>query len=447
MKKNIYGYMVGLAALAIVLTITFSTFVYYDLFKKQVLTDLKEYSELLKLTDFYDSNKEFEYNSELYNLRLTVIKEDGTVIYDTDADTAAMENHLNRPEVMEAFKTGNGHDIRYSETFKANTFYYAVRNDGRSGEKYVVRVSKEASSIFNVFAKSIPVLIVLSIGLFIWCIILAHFCTKSVLQPIKHVTEHLDDLENVEVYKELKPFVGAILKQHAEILKSANLRQEFTTNVSHELKTPLASISGYSELIESGMATGSDVQKFAKEIHRNAKRLLTLINDIIRLSQLDSAAFKVNFTTVDLYEVAKECVEMLALHAENMKVTLSLEGDAALVQGEKSMLEEVIYNLCDNAIRYNKPGGTVKVRLSEEENQVYLVVEDNGIGISEENQKRVFERFYRVDKSRSKQSGGTGLGLAIVKHIVMNHGANIRIESELDKGTKIMVVFEKEKDL
>lgn len=444
MKKKIYWYMVGLAVAAIMLTITFSTFVFYDSFKKQVIVDLKEYSELLKMADLYNADEAFYCKSEVYNIRLTIVNADGKVIYDTKADTETMENHLDRPEIREAFESGKGHDIRYSETFKANTFYYAVRmDDFQTGECYVIRVSKEASSIFNIFSKSIPVLIVVTLTGIVCCIIFAHICTKSVLRPIEHVTKHLDDLEHVEVYKELKPFVGAIEKQHTEILNSANLRQEFTANVSHELKTPLASISGYSELIESGMATGDDVRNFAKEIHRNAKRLLTLINDIIRLSQLDSTGFRVNFATVDLREVATDCIEMLALHAENRKVFLQLEGDSILVQGEKSMLEEVVYNLCDNAIRYNKPGGYVKIRLSEDEEHAYLAVEDNGIGISQENQKRVFERFYRVDKSRSKESGGTGLGLAIVKHIVLNHKANVQIESELDKGTTITVVFDK----
>ena len=246
----------------------------------------------------------------------------------------------------------------------------------------------------------------------------------------------------VEVpYKELSPFMTTIRQQHADILDSARMRQEFTANVSHELKTPLTAISGYAELIEHGMADKENAARFAGEIHKNAARLLSLINDIIQLSQLDGGRKQMEFVNLDLHALAQECVDMLALNAQKQNVTMQVSGKTSMIMADKQLMEELVYNLCDNAIRYNNRGGSVNVTVGQESGHTFLVVKDTGIGISKENQERVFERFYRVDKSRSKATGGTGLGLAIVKHIVSQHGAKISIESEEGKGTEIRVDF------
>ena len=260
------------------------------------------------------------------------------------------------------------------------------------------------------------------------------------------MARHLDAPQKSSEYKELTPFVTTIQKQHEDIIKAARMRQDFTANVSHELKTPLTSISGYSELIENGMATEEDAKRFAGEIHKNAKRLLTLINDILRLSELDVSEenhASVAYETVDLESVAKNCIHMLELNAQKQEVTVELDSEPCVIQANKQMMEELIYNLCDNAIRYNNRGGKVLVRVHEieETGNVELVVKDNGIGIPKEHQDRIFERFYRVDKSRSKSTGGTGLGLAIVKHIVSQHRAEMTLESESGAGTTIRILF------
>jgi two-component system phosphate regulon sensor histidine kinase PhoR len=225
-------------------------------------------------------------------------------------------------------------------------------------------------------------------------------------------------------------------------MKNANMRQEFTANVSHELKTPLTSISGYSELIESGIADDEDVVRFARQIHKNSNRLLTLINDIIRLSELDHTATEENHEQVDLYETAKTCVELLKMNAGKNDVTLQLHGESHMAYANKQMMEELIFNLCDNAIRYNNPGGAVDITVSGNESNTVVEVKDTGIGIPKEHQERIFERFYRVDKSRSKSTGGTGLGLAIVKHILAKHeNTRLELESEVGKGTCVRVIF------
>ncbi|MDD5829002.1 MAG: ATP-binding protein, partial [Lachnospira sp.] len=326
-----------------------------------------------------------------------------------------------------------------SQTLGKSAFYYAVLLDNNN----ILRVSKETSSMTGIIIHALPLLFVLCIMLFIICIVFSHMLTKSIVKPIENLAQNLDNTASAqpEVYKELIPFVTTIQKQHTDIKRNANLRQEFTANVSHELKTPLTSISGYSELIESGMATNDDVRRFAGEIHKSSKRLLTLINDIIRLSQLDRVTDDERFEPVNLYETAKNCVEMLEKSASDHQIPLNLTGKDVVINANHQMMDELIYNLCDNAIRYNNPGGTVNVSLTSNENNVILEVKDTGIGIPKEHQDRIFERFYRVDKSRSKSTGGTGLGLAIVKHIVAKHNAEIELESEVGKGTTIRVIF------
>lgn len=219
------------------------------------------------------------------------------------------------------------------------------------------------------------------------------------------------------------------------------LRREFTANVSHELKTPLTSISGYAEIIKNGLVRAEDVPRFAKNIFDEAGRLITLINDIIELSQLDENAEGMQKEPVNLYDVAKDIVNRLRPGADKAGVTLSIEGRSCEVTGIRRLLDEMIYNLVDNAIKYNKTGGSVKIAIKRLSGKTALSVSDTGIGIRKEEQERVFERFYRVDRSRSRDAGGTGLGLSIVKHGAMLHGAGIRLDSELNKGTDVTITF------
>lgn len=428
-----------ISAVGILLTFCLSTVIFYELFKSEVVDELKTYADVIKETQSYDQILQGEYDPDVDDLRITMIKKDGKVFYDSFADIKKMENHANRQEVRQALKHGNGKAIRTSDTMDKSTFYYAVRLDDGN----ILRVAKESRSIWSVFIKVTPAILILILVIFAISKMLSDVLTKSLLLPIEEMSENLDHLDDITTYKELMPFINTIQEQHKNILMNAKMRQEFTANVSHELKTPLTAISGYSELIQNGMTNEEETIRFAGEIHKSAKRLLTLINDTIRLSQLDTSEQKVIYEAIDLYKIAEDCVNMLKFSAENHGIDISIHGTNAYLEGNREMLEEVVYNLCDNAIRYNNEGGKVEVTVKPVKGKIYLCVEDNGIGISKEHQERIFERFYRVDKSRSKSTGGTGLGLAIVKHIIQQHGAHMELTSEKGKGTKIEIEFSK----
>lgn len=447
MKQKINLRLIGIAVLAVFATAFSLIFVYYGLFQRQVRDDLRNQALLLEQTGFFDVDdvegsvelltEHYASQSEL--LRFTWIDEDGNVLFDDGADASELPNHSDRPEVQDALEEGSGESIRNSDTMHMNTFYYALLLDNGT----VLRVSTEARSIFSVTVTVLPVLILVLALIIAVCVVLANYLTRQLVAPIEEMAENMEDASNVHVYKELLPFMNMIRSQHENILAAAMSRQDFTANVSHELKTPLTAISGYAELIENGMATQERQVYFAAEIRRNAERLLSLINDIIKLSELDSkdSASVDRYEDVDLYALAENCMGNLLVQASKRDIALNLEGESCVVRGNRDMLDELLENLCQNAIRYNNVGGFVRVKVAEEHDGPVLIVEDNGIGIPKEDQERVFERFYRVDKSRSKETGGTGLGLAIVKHIVALHHATIELESEVGKGTKITVKF------
>ena len=226
-----------------------------------------------------------------------------------------------------------------------------------------------------------------------------------------------------------------------EKMKGEQMRREFTANVSHELKTPLTSISGFAEIINDGFVKPEDTKKFAGRIFKEAQRLITLVNDVIKISQLDEGKLPYEKEEVDLYEAVRETFLRIEDHAKAEGVHLYLYGPHIKSNTVKTILDEIIYNLCDNGIKYNKKGGSLTVTISQEGEKPVVTVEDTGIGISEEDQKRIFERFYRVDKSHSKAIGGTGLGLSIVKHGTMFLGADMKVESTLGEGSKFTLIL------
>lgn len=440
MKKKINMKLLQIVALAIAATMVLVVAVFYNLFKNQVLSDLEISTDIIE--EYIRDNPKRFYNLaelNLEKLRITIINANGLVEYDSEYDNDSMENHNGRPEIMQARKDGEAKSVRHSVTMGKTSFYYAkILENGN-----ILRTCREAESIWYMARRALLYVAGLLIMIFLVCIVATHYLTKGLVKPIEEIAKNMDNIEKIPIYKELAPFVNTIQSQHEDILKNAKMRQEFTANVSHELKTPLTSISGYAELIENGMATEKDIARFAHEIHHNATRLLNQINDIIHLSELDVADKQLQTEPVNLYQIAENCVEMIQVNARKHNVSINFDGIPSLVMGDRGLLEEVVYNLCDNAIRYNNIGGSVNVTVKPKNDKVIFTVEDTGIGIPKKYQERIFERFYRVDKSRSQSTGGTGLGLAIVKHIVVQHNGDMKLESEKGKGTKIQIIFEK----
>ncbi|RGF57495.1 two-component sensor histidine kinase [Roseburia sp. AF22-2LB] len=440
MKKKINIRFIMIAALAIVVTALSAMLVYYNILKEQVFGDLKAYAhviELLNIDDLAAGIEKDPYNPIDDDLRITLIGTDGEVLYESLLNKDEMDNHNERPEIIEAREKGEGEAVRYSATSGTHTFYYAERLQNGN----VLRIGRDSVSVNRIMVNTLVIVLVIALGILFVCMGISHYLTKKLVEPIEKLATNIMLVDENNVYEEIRPFVNTIKEQHVNIINNAQLRQEFTANVSHELKTPLTAISGYAELIGNGMTGKEDTIRFSKEIHSNANRLLSLINDIIKLSELDEADHQMEMERIDLYKLAENCVQMMQVTAEKQGIRLTLQGESTMAMANKGLMDEVFYNLCSNAIRYNKPGGSVTVTVGTKDERPFLSVADTGIGIPKECQERVFERFYRVDKSRSKSTGGTGLGLAIVKHIVAQHNAALHLDSELDEGTTIEIVF------
>ena len=525
-----------------------------------ILTSLNDYFTSLRKsqlktqlsfasTAVEDEGIEYLKNLENGEYRLTLIDTDGTVLYDTNADAATMENHSDRREFQEAFLSGYGESHRYSRTLTEQTYYFAKKlSDDR-----VLRISTSQVTIVSLLLGMLQPLLVITFLAILLSVFLAKCASRNLVRPLNNLD--LNDPLSNDVYEELSPLLRHMAQQNKQIalqmdelsrsqnefnaitsnmseglivlnkdgvvvslntaarkifeaeedsigkdfltidrtpeisraiketlsgkkqeleyekngrnydlcinqivekdevigvlllaidntekIQAEQNRREFTANVSHELKTPLQSIIGSADLIESGLVKPEDMPRFIGHIKTDAARLVSLVSDIIRLSQLDENT-EMNWETVDALSVAKEALEMVGPIAESRNISLTIKGEPAPLTSVHKLLYDIIYNLCDNAVKYNKEGGFVKVDVKTAGDKVQVAVSDNGVGIAPADQSRVFERFYRVDKSHSRESGGTGLGLSIVKHAVAYLKGSISLESTLGKGTTITVSF------
>lgn len=529
-----------------------------------ILTSLNDYFTSLRKsqlktqlsfasTAVEDEGIEYLKNVECGEYRLTLIDTDGTVLYDTNADAATMENHSDRREFQEAFLSGYGESHRYSRTLTEQTYYFAKK---LSDDK-VLRISTSQVTIVSLLLGMLQPLLVIAFLAILLSVFLAKRASRNLVKPLNNLD--LNDPLSNDVYEELSPLLRHMAQQNKQIalqmdelsrsqnefnaitsnmseglivlnkdgvvvslntaarkifeaeedsigkdfltidrtpeisraiketlsgkkqeleyekngrnydlcinkivekdevigvlllaidntekIQAEQNRREFTANVSHELKTPLQSIIGSADLIESGLVKPEDMPRFIGHIKTDAARLVSLVSDIIRLSQLDENT-EMNWENVDALSVAKEALEMVGPIAESRNISLTIEGEPAPLTSVHKLLYDIIYNLCDNAVKYNKEGGFVKVNVKTAGDKVQVAVSDNGVGIAPADQSRVFERFYRVDKSHSRESGGTGLGLSIVKHAVAYLKGSISLESTLGKGTTITVSFPAEK--
>lgn len=484
--------------------------------------------------------------------RITYIDQDGTVLFDNEADVSEMKNHSDRTEFQKAEKYGAGESSRYSDTLSEKTIYYALRlKDGT-----VLRVSGTQDSVLALVENLIFPLCGLLCLMLILSGIMASAISKRIVKPINELD--LESPKENQIYEELSPLLSKIHRQNREIqnqlelakqqqeefalitenmqeglividkytmilsanssawnlfhmdrvcqgesvycldreeefrhaieqvlsgehtelvlklngsdiqlianpvirdkktegavvllvnvtekLERESLRREFSANVSHELKTPLTSISGFAEIMQSGLVKCEDIPQFAGRIYKEAQRLLQLVEDVIQISQLDEEKTSYTWEPVDVYQVCKNAFESLKEKAKRLNVHLYICGEYMKMEAVRTLLEEAVYNVCDNAIKYNRNEGSVSVFLTQTAQEIQIVVKDTGVGIPKEDQDRVFERFYRVDKSHSKEIGGTGLGLSIVKHAVGALKGSVILRSEEGNGTEICMKFPK----
>lgn len=375
------------------------------------------------------------------DVRVTLVGTDGTVLYDNQNSVASMPNHADRPEIAEALADGTGSAERDSETSGYVSIYRAIRlANGNVLRLAVDRDGAAAAVRHDLLLVCAVVLVIIAV-----CWAASRLVADRLVSPILAIDPAEPDA--AVTYVEIEPLVERISEQVEELRGADLMRREFTSNVTHELKTPLSSISGASELIRDGIARPEDVPEFAGRIYDEAHHMTELVNDILTLSKLDESERSGDASLlgapepVNLLHVAREVATRLAPVAEKTGVSITAAGEACVVQGYPRLLDELVYNLCDNAIRYNHEGGWVDVSVSLEDECPLLVVADSGSGIPAEQQAKVFERFYRGEQSRSRETGGTGLGLAIVKHAATLHGAALTLDSEPGHGTTVCVRF------
>lgn len=436
-KKTLYKiFAFGVSVITITAVLILSVFYSYS--DNQLKEQLRVVESVVENQLAQDDDTAFISNHIDKNVRITLVAKDGTVIADSQESANKLGNHLNRQEIQQAIKNGEATVTRHSDTQEKKVYYFAKQLDNGN----ILRVSAEAKSIGKFFSDYIIYILLCIIVVIVAAVFVSMGITKSIIKPITQLGQSLDNIDKFKSDEELKPLVNALLQQKKKQKMLDKQKKQFTANVSHELKTPLTSIAGYAELIETGMAKPEDIKPFAGVIRKQALRLVNLSEDIIQLSQLEESDDEdMSFESVNLYEIAQRCVEALNINAINKCVTLNLTGEECYIRGKAQLVEELVYNLCDNAIRYNKENGNVTVTVSPLEKGASVSVKDTGIGIPKKYQERIFERFFRVDKSRSKATGGTGLGLAIVKHITQLHDAKLEISSEEGKGTEIIVTF------
>ena len=442
MNKKIFNAIWIVAIVVFLASLIFIMGVSYNYFSGVQLKQLKTEAELAS-QGVSMSGLEYLNSLEAKDYRITWIDADGTVLFDNAVNANEMENHMEREEIKEALADGYGESVRYSNTLSDKQLYSAIRlSDGS-----VIRLSSVQMAVWTLlmgFAQPICFVILIALAL---SFVLASRLTKRILTPINSIDpddplQHIDE----EEYKEIAPLLRRIQSQNEqlkrdqkEIEKAALIRQEFTANVSHELKTPLHAISGYAELLENEMVKEEDIKPFAGKIREESTRMTKLVEDIIDLTKLDNGGVEMKWEDCDLYRIAENAVDSLEAPATALDVEVTVDGSEAPIRAIPQLLYSIVYNLCDNGIKYNHSGGKVEVDVQQTPHNTVLRVKDTGIGIPEESRERIFERFYRVDKSLSKEVGGTGLGLSIVKHAVLVHGGKIKVNSEVGKGTEFIV--------
>lgn len=444
MSKRIFLNMFIISSVVIALTTILTVVIVYKSFSNQNIAALK--GELTATSSGVELNGVAFLKSLSGKHRITLVDSSGKVLFDNRNDINSLGNHNDREEIREARENGTGYSERYSDTLTRKTINVTkLLNNGD-----VLRLSEDMSTVWSTLMDTIFPMICVMVFAILIAAYMAGRVSKAVTTPINQID--LNEPDREKVYDEIEPLIDKIIKQNNQIDKQIeqlnmehekqdNLRRDFTANVSHELKTPLTSISGFAEIIQNGMVKEEDITRFAGKIHSEAQRLIILVGDIIKLSQLDGKDIAVKMEPIDLYETSQAVMGHLEAAAEKRNIKMFLSGKHLVITGAEQIIEEMIFNLIDNAIKYNKTGGKIYVNILKNDDGINLSVEDTGIGIKDEDIGRIFERFYRADKSHSKEIGGTGLGLSIVKHGANFHNAKVFVKSKYKEGTKITILF------
>ena len=403
----------------------------YNYFEQQIFNELENEATFIEdfiLNHQYDEIRNFDTKN-----RITLIHKNGEVFFDNKVDIQEMENHFTREEILGALQNKQAKVARFSSTMTEKTLYYAKLLSNQD----ILRISCNQHSVAVLVLGMSQSLLIMFVIAIIICAVIAKFVSKKIVEPLNKI--NLENPEDTNVYQELKPFTHRISEENFEKEQREELRQQFSANVSHELKTPLTSISGFAEILKNGGTDEQTTKDFANTIYEETQRMISLVNDIIKLSKLDEKSISQEKEEINLTELSKEVITPLLPVAEKKNVKIDLEAEnQVFINGVRSVIFEMVYNLVENAIKYNKNDGKVIVKIEKKSENpssrikpvVILSVSDTGIGIPKNEQERIFERFYRIDKSRSKESGGTGLGLSIVKHGAKYHNAKVTLSSQ-----------------
>lgn len=436
MRNKIQKSMLLILSLSLLFSYLFMTIMIYQQTLDTVQKELVQEADYIKAAVSISGEKYMKDMDEVRReTRVTWIDAEGEVLYDSTDENGQMENHSSRKEIKEAQKYGSGRDIRVSDTVGRDMLYYALKLDDGT----ILRVAKDMDTVWNTALRELPYMLMIAAVMAAFSWVLTRYQVARLIRPVN--TLNLEKpLEN-DVYEELSPLLERIDRQNKEKEKVEQMRREFSANVSHELKTPLTSISGYAEIMMNGLARPEDTQRFSKKIYDEASRMIALVGDIIKLSKLDEGSIELEKEDVDLYDLTRDIVSSLSMHSAKKNIQMEVVGEHVYYRGIRQILDEMVYNLCENAIKYNVENGKVSIWVGETLQGKKIIIQDTGIGIPKEHQDRIFERFYRVDKSHSRETGGTGLGLSIVKHGALLHGAEIRVESAEGEGTKMELIF------
>lgn len=458
MKKAIFKNFIIILILALLFSGSIFSIVISDVLLDKTKVNMLNILQIMDQSLDYDSDLGLQINelnilNDHNKARLTILDSEGNVIVDNQvSEHLNMENHLQRKEIQKALKEGYGSARRRSGTLNKSMLYVSYMSKNKD---YILRIAMPFNGYVSYLVILLPS-ILLSLGItLILSLILANRFSSTITKPLYEISEELLKLKEDNPEFSFKPYeyselnlIGDTTKRMADAVKQSMkkiefermVRQEFFTNASHELKTPITSIRGYIELLENNLATNEEMKKeFMARIKKEALNMTVLIDDILMISRLETKEVEVVITQVRICPLVTELVASLKPLAGENDVTIEMNCKPITINANHGQMKDLFSNLIVNAIKYNKPGGKVKIIVTKEGNNAIFIVEDTGVGIPDKSKQRIFERFYRVDKGRSKKMGGTGLGLSIVKHIVNYYNGTIEFDSQIGKGTKFTV--------